>query len=968
MKRMVSLRRAALLCVLIFLSGAAAFPQQSGQIRLYNEMSAAYNSGFYPGTVKYAQDLMQQFPYSIFIGKALLYEGESLFRLGRTEEAAEVLREAELQNRDAADLLCAAEYWQGRVFYAAGDYEAACTKFYAAGKTAKNNVRTAGYYNAAVLYAGRSYYKLSYFDTAASCFSYVVSNGTRYTRSDYADAVVSLMDSWNNIHEQQKTADLFSRFSAHDFTAEVYNKLSLLAGEALESLGAYRNAYTVYCSVLENGSPEISVKALGRCYRVSAAHYDEVGDEPGDVLIKVQDKLAGYPELVAEFWTRLGIDACRDGNVKKALSYFNDSDKDADRSLKQLNALYRADSMSSDGTPESAKAAAAYLSASAAETKLIESDDYFPAYMTSLAEYAALQSDWQTCSEYSGQIQHPDAAALYRYALAAYMLHDFEKSVELLEPYLSRNTGNLAVCILYARALSKTGRLAKSAEVFSAIEKNGQMDDSARLDYSKVLLLSGRLSDAYDQAVTCPLPEAQYIAAIASFNSRNWSRAESLFDAYRKNSAVKKEFRMLSFFYSGYARYRSGDFRNAYADLSEFLKNEPSGALSWNAAMTAANAAVQLGNFSAAAAQAENAVKTAPSAGKKHDAVLLSSGIYADAGNFSAAVEILEPYVSDTSGFGLACRYQKAQIFVKEGKISDADAEYADITRDFPDDPLAEESLYRRGELYYGTNDYQPALSRFTAYQREYPSGRFSDSAMYFSAGCLSRTGAQSRAILMYTALLKRYPGSTYSYSSLKNLVDLYTGAGDYGSALETAREMLNQYADQAKNDAVDVKVNELQELAAGLDSKIVGKKTEYTAAGESATREGRILGTELAALYNDAASTKETAAALALELFNLQKENIPDESPGAARNALLLGFWYRKKEMNKKSADMYLSAARYFRMNNDAANAAQALYGAADAFGAAGMPADAKDAADTLKSLYPESREAKAAQSLTER
>ena len=74
----------------------------------------------------------------------------------------------------------------------------------------------------------------------------------------------------------------------------------------------------------------------------------------------------------------------------------------------------------------------------------------------------------------------------------------------------------------------------------------------------------------------------------------------------------------------------------------------------------------------------------------------------------------------------------------------------------------------------------------------------------------------------------------------------------------------------------------------------------------------------------------------------------------------MFLGKTYRRNERNKNAAEMYLLAAEYFRMNNKDDEAAAALYGAYDSFRAAGLSGDADETARMLKSLYPQSRQAK--------
>src|SRR5574344_438526 len=247
--------------------------------------------------------------------------------------------------------------------------------------------------------------------------------------------------------------------------------------------------------------------------------------------------------------------------------------------------------------------------------------------------------------------------------------------------------------------------------------------------------------------------------------------------------------------------------------------------------------------------------------------------------------------------------------------------------------------MYRRGELYYTAHQYETALKRFAEYDRVYAGGKFSDASWYFSADCYAKTGNADRAIMQNNALLKKYPVCTYVYSARKNPMTLYR--------------------DHADSDGIETHAAELEKLAAGSGEAVVKKQTEYEKNGKLSSAEGRIAGTELAAMYASSDSTLKQGADLAGQLLAVQKQHIDAESAYAAKNAGLLGLFYRKENRNGDAASMYLLAAQYFRMNRNDSEAASALYNAADAFTAAGKDGDAAETVKTLCSLYPQSRQA---------
>ena len=134
--------------------------------------------------------------------------------------------------------------------------------------------------------------------------------------------------------------------------------------------------------------------------------------------------------------------------------------------------------------------------------------------------------------------------------------------------------------------------------------------------------------------------------------------------------------------------------------------------------------------------------------------------------------------------------------------------------------------------------------------------------------------------------------------------------------------------------------------------------------AGGNNTPEGRKAGSELAALYARSADTSLDAVRLAEQILALQEKfNKNDsESMYAASNADILAQAYKSQGKNKLSAEMYLKAAKYYRICGKSDDAATTMYGAYEAFMAAGMKADANATAKKLKELYPSTRQARAA------
>ncbi len=923
-------------------------------VSVFNELSSAYNSGFFPGAVQYADKLSSEFPDSAYIGSALAIKGECLVRLSNFDAAYEALSAAEKLDSEP-QLKKSTKYWLAKVYDYKKNYPGALSLYH---EYCVSSGEKGKYFPAAIFDSGVIFYKTSDFKNAILNFEYVAKNGARYSDSDYYSALLKLADSYNKSGKAKKTIQLYSKIEKQKIPSVVYYVFTEYAGDAYCALKNYKTAYEYYCVVLKSGEKSLAANALKKAYNVSSEHKKEVGLEPGSVLQEAQKNLSDSPELLAEFWTRLGTDAYFEGDFKKSSGYFDEAEKYANPQILELIAMYRAEiTAGKNVTKDSAKNAEIQLAEAQKNQQKMENPKYVRDYNSLFAKYAAYQENWEDVKKYAPLGNPENERTNFYLALANYKTGNYSATEKLLES--SKNE-------LYALSLARGQKLKDSASVYQNFENGGKITPQERLNYSKVLILSGRYKESQIQAAKSGLNEGKYILGLAQFNTRSWPYAEESFSTFIKNADKKDSGQAMevsyALFYLGYSQYRQGKSKEAFGNLNSFVNQYPSHELLWNAQMTAANAAIQMEKYSDAAKMAEKAVKSAKTTENKEDSVLLLAEIYSDSGEFNKAIEILSPYSTQKNEFGMKSLYQLAQVYEKEKDFSSADEKYKEVFTKFPEQKLAEEALYRRGELFYGTQDFGAALERFFEYKNKCKNGIFTEAAWYYTADCMEKTGNNSGAILQNQALIKRFPESTYVYNAAKNLIGLYRAEGKYSDALENANFLLEKYNAQAKSDGIPEIAVQLKKLAGGKNEKIVQKETEYRNAGGNSTPSGRKIGTELVVLYAESTEFSADAVKLAEQLLPLQEKNNKNDSESlyAAQNSEILGQAYKIQQKNRQSAEMFLKSTKFYRICGKNDEAAGAMYGAYDAFLAAGMKADANATAKQLKELYPSSRQAK--------
>ncbi len=972
---------ASFLIISVF-SQLTAAPEKT-ENTLFAEISSAYESGFYPGVVKYAGSFKKQFSHSALTPKVMLYEGESLFRISRLDEASVVLKKV-LDYDDSDKLLkLKANYWLGRTSYEQKDYSSAARFFYDSAEKSKAFETEKDVYNSSIYYGAKSFAELKNYSEAEKLLEYVVANGNNFTHSEYEDSVLLLFASYESSKDFKKTQALYKKLPQDFFSAQAKHKIMFYYADALNSLGNYTEAYGIYENLIENAEAPLAFQSLQRAYLISVKYREELKKEPSKVLVSAKEKFSGYSDFnytdfIDDFYLRLGIDFYNSGNYQDSSACLKEISKEASSYIAGVKDLYQAQLIVADGFGPVQTRASEAENFLLSKLNSVKDKDIKDSYCKQLARFAGLQKKWQDCIGYVSKVTVPDSACLYWKAFAEQNSDKFEQAQKTLETSVNGSpvweNSSESEC-LYAVVLAQNGKNREACRIFSSLEKQEKLNEKMRLNYIRALIECSDNDEALKIAGRVTSPVAVYYKALANFNLKNWKESKELFRNYLDSSdsassanSDNANQRAFALFYLGFAQFRLSEFNEAFENLFDFAGSNPKSSLAWYAYFTSASAAVYAGDFFKAQKASEAGLSAADTVQKKQESVMQCASVYSDSGEGEKAEKLLQPYFKQNNHFGNQCGFALAQVYERQEKIKEADSVYATLSSRKNDATLAEEALYRRGELYYSVNDYKTSSQRFSDYLSRYSSGKFSDGAMYYKAECLRQMNQGDKAALQYELLLNSIPKTTYRYPAMKNLCILYRDSGNYEDSLSYAQKMLSEFPAQAKEEKIDIQEKELLKLVKGTDSRIVAKLSEYEKNGGLKTESGRIAGTELAALYAEKEETFEQAAALAKQILPLQKKNLNAECGFAAENAFLLAKHERTNQKNKESADLYLEAAEYFRMSGKSPEAASSLYGAIEAFDASGNYGDAKETADLLEKLYPESRQNIAAKRIINR
>lgn len=913
--------------LILFISAGLCFAQQSdSDIQFFNEAMQSFNNGFYPGTVKAVEELEKKFPESSLIPSSLAYKGQALIYMENYEDAGETLEAAISHMHSGSAEMIRCNYLLGIAFYYQKKYASALEKFHLACSLAltKNEME---FYAPSILYSGRCFYELEKLKEAKPHFEYVVSNGKFFDSAEYNEAMQKLFICYNKGGEAAKTEALFNKLSESDFEKEVYMVLCFYYGDACAALEKNREAYEAYSRVLENNGK--------------------------------------HPEKVNAFLLRLAVEEFNAGNFDRAQDYLSkiETEDSGDiNDIKLFQKLYEAKILLEKGNASDAEKK---LSGLESPAKKSQTEGAADSYYSTLLQCKIQNEKWEDIPALYSKLSHPSDADRFVLSSYYYKKGQYDK--------VDSSCGEL-----FASALCKLGRYEAACLEYESL-------GSVSFDYAIALFRCGRYEQAVKIADAGKALEKDYLAGLCFINQKLWKNAGERFAAYIKQNSARPDFYRLSLYYKGYAEYNQAEFKNSYSSFVRYCMEEnevkngaktskdsaggsshKTSAASASASSTpfilrayeyAVKSALQSGDFKNASLQAGNLVKYSPSGEQKQKALTLSAEILTDYGNYDAAIDLLSPYTSGRDDFAAQTIFMTAKIYERQEKVSAADDFYRRIYEGLPKSSYAEEAMYRAGELYYSHGDYSQAFNRFNTYIYKYASGRFSDAALYYCADCALRLGENDRCVMLNKTLLQKWPASVYAYGANKNMLEAYYRQEDYSQALNVARTLLRDFPQQAADDEIGKRQKELEKIVSGTDRRVAEKESEFVRLGEAATVAGRNAGTELVRLYAESLSTQDEAYELASRLF--ARQTGLEERAAAAYNAEFIAEYSRRKEENKKAAEMYLKAAEYYRNVKNESGAAAALYGAAEAFAAQGLAGDARETAALLKELYPQSIQA---------
>jgi len=539
------------------------------------------------------------------------------------------------------------------------------------------------------------------------------------------------------------------------------------------------------------------------------------------------------------------------------------------------------------------------------------------------------------------------------------------------------------VAYWHGEALVHTGQPAKAAEVYrKRLETGKASDPSLYLSYFRAASsgaekMTARLDAAFPRlSETDPdtFHLSRYLGGITAVREGDWTFAVRSFRRFSPAGETRfPEFAPWNRYYLAYSQYRLGNWLESIDSFTFYIDTWKNHDYVWQAATAASLAAIQAGIDPLPLVG--RAVRLAPKGSGVAESSILQASVLTDRKQYAEAESVLVR-IADGTGTGgrtassARALFMLADIAVRQKKPVLAEERWLALAAQFPSDPLAEEALYRSGEMWYLAGDWSRSSILFARYRQSWPSGRYLDTVLRNGGDAWNRADNIDLAILWWQELLRKYPESSAAPRGFTGLIAAYRKKGEYNAALETAGQYRKLFPSEATLDGMDEEIGELTKLSRGESADSAALLAAYIRSGRAGTAEGRAAGLRLARQYLTDYGTREAAKTVLKEIVAAMPrsaESLPEgEINTFAASWSLLGNLYREAADYTSASSALLSAGTLYAPV-DGERSAEALYGAVDSFLQTGLLADAEKTAETLKKNWPDSAWTRRAVRLTD-
>ncbi len=949
----VAMRKLLLLVILFIIFSASLFALSPERI-LFDEAESRYNKGELDFALKRYDDLLQEYPLSLYVPDAHFRIAVITLRLGKLEEAERLFDRIEkryMNSRFAVYL----PFWRGLIKFKQGRWDSSSELF---ASFLENN--PGSLYREAILYYAKSEYLAGRTGSAVSILDRWFSRNTGIYDDPYL--ITYYLSLLEKIGRYNDIAVKSRGISGGIFEKVWMDRINLIRAESLYKTDNLPEAAVLYQEIL-TGEPDVASVAFIRLFSI----YHDDNDRQKDILDKAQIQLAGFPVLLNEFLLRVGIDNYKNGYFEIAASYLERIWRTSEISdVNSLVPVYLAKMLVRKGDREGAvKILTAFN-----DSSLVSDELLLYTLSTVLVEDKKWMEAELNLKEFLLSFKESDyfSNAAWMYAYTLYMTGRYQAGSSFIDSILSEGRGGEFTndfILLSARVYVKLEKFSKALDMFNEYlpfdEKNPEIwFEIIKLQFNQGNY--GNVEDTFKKFESSEIINSQdpytllieYIAGLAAIAEGKFEEgleylSEISLDSL-KLSDLDSVYPYIAY-YSGWSSYRLSKYQDSFKWFELITRDYPDSSVYVDSLYFSGWSLYLLERYTEGAQYFADFSSRSKGLDKVKGLYFYGKSLYAGRSLNKAEVIFQNLYTKyGDSPYADSSLFAHGQILEELEKPMLAVSAYRELYKRYPTSPLGEEALFRVGEIYFQNKNYNEAGEAFYFQRLKFPKGNLGDVSLYWGAEADEKLDEVYGAILLLEKLLDEYPESNFRAKATQKIAGFYAGEGEYRKALAFYSEYLTNYSDSDNIKEISEQIQKLNLLQSGVASMEADLLVIIENDGLE-TAESRDAHIELARIYLYKYNDRQKDA---FKLLSTVAE-LRDKYPSPASRALYyLGEFYFLGKDYSRAAKSYLDAAMVNPGNRDLAG--MSLLRATEMAVAAGDINSAERMIRLLESNFPSS------------
>jgi len=930
----------------------------SPESELFSEAESRFFSKNYAAALQTYDRFLKKYPLSDLIPDVYYRKALCLFRLQRYQEAKGLFLAVEKRYRTTRyiDYL---PFWSGVCSFQLKDYKDAVNKFTKFIEDSEDY----DYLTQAYLYRALSEVAMEDLSSSRSTLDelFVLKGYSGVTPQESILYTYVLL----KLKLYQKIIYYHQKVEVENYPQKEREKALLHRAEAFYHTGEIEKAIDIYRRLLDASDKDAVSISYRRLYTIAQQREDLRWMET--LIQKAETHFSSSPEILSEFWLRIGIESLRQDKLQLAQHFLIKVwNLWLDRKVKELT----------QAVPLALSYTFINLNRSGEAVAVLER--YLEVYPRSEMVLFRLCGVLMEIKEYRRAADclakyldfFPDGKnnrdALYFLSYSLYSMGKYGEALKNCEKLFIEENGKRftdEALKLKVTLLKKLNRLQEAVSAMYIYINRNPQDTSSRVDLLKLLYLIKDYRKVIDESSFIVDKEEllnnqhykialiYYLRGLAFISLKNYSDGllclEKVLSYLPFETEGKEELFSSATFYKGWAHYRLNRFSEAVESFNYLIKNYPEDEFVQRATFLTAWCYFSLNKYQKALQYfsriAEKEVEL------QHRALYLKAKCFVNIEREDEALPLFRKIFTEfpSSLYADDALFEYSTILGKQGKVKEACDLYYRLFSKYPSSTLSEEALYRRGELYYNHQMFQEAVESFRRYRNSFPQGRLMDASLHWEAVSDFEIGEVSEALSLWETIIETYENSPFRPDSLRRAAEIYASRGEYQKALNTYSRLIEEYPDFSE--AVDAQLNaeEMRYVLFGMNRKEAHLTALISIEGGVKTFRGREAMLELARFY---IFEKDEKIERAFQMLSQVLDY--DDRMSAAKAQFLLGEYYNKKQD-------YLSAARaFFRASilnpGEPDFTAQSIYRSAEMMKREGRMGDVKELVKRLEESFP--------------